>query len=203
MPAPVSIEPNAYSRLDDAFASFRLNGSALPSRFEVMIYPPDSAGISNGDAQNAGMRCESISLPGKNLTTSSDSNMYGVQPMIVDGVSFAGTANMIFTSSRDLRERKMFEDWQSVAWDKVTWNIGYYKDYIGTVDIFLLEQAVDGFKRSYGIRLEEAYPKEINGNDLSAGPATAALKLTIQMQYKYWTEVTRQIDKPTSNLADF
>ena len=82
-------------------------------------------------------------------------------------------------------------------------NIGYYKDYIGTVDIFLLEQEVDGFKRSYGIRLEEAYPKEINGNDLSAGPATAALKLTIQMQYKYWTEVTRQIDKPTSNLADF
>ena len=194
-------EPKAYATMAEAFTSLTHSGSALPSRYEVMIYPPPGAPHigANGAAINAGLRCESITLPGKNLTTSLDSNMYGVQPMIVDGVTFPGTANLVITSSQDLRERKMFEAWQALAWNPETWNIGYYEDYIGTIDVFLLDSQ---FNRTFGLALHECFPKEIQGNDLSAAPATEALKLTVQMQYKYWSEGVFPPDKKTSNLAD-
>ena len=189
-------EPDAYASMNDAWASFSHHGSALPSHYEVMIYPPGAEIGANGAAQNAAMRCSSITLPGKNLTTSLDANVYGVQPNIVDGVTFPGTANMVFTSSQNLRERKMFEAWQNLAWDKKSWNIGYYNEYVGFIDIFLLD---GNFKRTYGIKLMEAFPKEIQGNDLSAAPATEALKLTVQIQYKYWTEITRGLDTQSSD----
>ena len=32
----------------------------------------------------------------------------------------------------------------------------------------------------------EAYPKEINGNELDAGPAQDIVKQVVQMQYRYW-----------------
>ena len=148
-----------------------------------MIHPPVKA---SRDARDVGLRCERVSLPGKNLTTSPDTNVYGVQPMIVDGVTFAGTANMVFTASQDMRERELFEKWQKLAWHPETWNIGYYQDYIGSIDIYLLNSHFD---RVYGIHLMECYPKEINQNDLSAAPATEALKLTVQIQYKYWQKI--------------
>ena len=192
-------EPDAYASMDNAWSSFSLHGSALPSHYEVMIYPPGAEIGKNGAAENAAMRCSSVTLPGKNLTTSLDSNMYGVQPMIVDGVTFPGTANLVITSSQDLRERKMFEAWQALAWNPETWNIGYYEDYIGTIDVFLLDSQ---FNRTFGLALHECFPKEIQGNDLSAAPATEALKLTVQMQYKYWSEGVFPPDKKTSNLAD-
>ena len=176
-------EPNAYAQMDEAFTTFRLNGSTLPSRYEVIITPPVAAGIAPSDAANCSLRCESVSLPGKNLTTSLDTNMYGVQPMIVDGVTFAGTATMTFTASQDMRERALFEMWQDQAWNSHTWNIGYYNDYIGKVTIYLLDMQM---KRTFGVDLMECYPKEINANVLSAKPATEALKLTISMQYKFW-----------------
>ena len=176
-------EKKAYSTMEQSWASFRTNGSALPSRFEVMIHPPVKA---SRDARDVGLRCERVSLPGKNLTTSPDTNVYGVQPMIVDGVTFAGTANMVFTASQDMRERELFEKWQKLAWHPETWNIGYYQDYIGSIDIYLLNSHFD---RVYGIHLMECYPKEINQNDLSAAPATEALKLTVQIQYKYWQKI--------------
>ena len=188
-------EPKAYATMAEAFTSLTHSGSALPIRYEVMIYPPGAEIGKNGAAENAAMRCSSVTLPGKNLTTSLDANVYGVQPNIVDGVTFPGTANMVFTSSQAMRERKMFEAWQNLAWDKKSWNIGYYNDYVGWIDIFLLD---NNFKRTYGIKLMEAFPKEIQGNDLSAAPATEALKLTVQIQYKYWMEITRGLDKSTT-----
>ena len=191
-------EPDAYATYAEAWTAFSFGGSALPSRYEVMIYPPgsDVGAWANREANNAAMRCSSVTLPGKNLTTSLDANVYGVQPNIVDGVTFPGTANMVFTSSQAMRERKMFEAWQNLAWDKESWNIGYYNDYVGHIDIFLLD---GNFKRTYGIKLMEAFPKEIQGNDLSAAPATEALKLTVQIQYKYWTEITRGLDTQSSD----
>jgi len=188
----------AFQNMDDAFASFRgLQGIALASHYEVLIFPPSGA-FSQSAARNVSLRCESISMPGMNLNTSTDANMYAVQPDIVDGVSFSRTTNMVFTMSQDLRERKFFEQWQGLAWNRSTWNIGYYSDYIGTVEIYMLD---NNFTKTFGVKLHECFPKEINGNDLTATPATTAMKLTVQMQYKYWD--TQELErKPLEGQVD-
>ena len=85
---PKFIEGAAFGSLNTVLSHFLggdgKDGYALPSRYEVIITPP---GKPDPAAKKTSLRCESISLPGMNLTSTPDSNMYGVPAEIVDGVS--------------------------------------------------------------------------------------------------------------------
>ena len=155
------VESTAFGVLNNFLSEFHSeNGYALPSRYEVIITSP-----GEGNARKVSMRCEAVDLPGRALNTSLDTNMYGIAPEIVDGITFGGTLSMTFQASSDLEERVFFESWQEKAWDKGTWNVNYYKDYISdSVDIYVLDQQDT---RRYGLRLRECYPKEIGPLPLS------------------------------------
>jgi len=199
------IEGAAFGGLDTVLSHFLggkgEDGYALPSRYEVIITPPTPIGraVGGGDlvdvfvkspgstntqtASKISLRCEAISLPGMNLTSTPDSNMYGVPAEIVDGVSFADTINMTFQASSDLEERVVFERWQEQAWDRETWNIKYYKDYTAPIDIYVLDLQNN---KKYGVRLHECYPKTIEAVPLSYANATDIIKINVSMQYRYW-----------------
>ena len=168
------------------------NGYALPSRYEVIITSPGS-----GNARKISMRCESIDMPGRALNTTTDSNMYGIAPEIVDGITFGGTLTMTFQASSDLEERVFFESWQEMAWNKGTWNVGYYKDYIKEIEIYVLD--INNTRR-YGIKLMECFPKEIGASSLSYTQATDIIKIPVTMQYKYWE--TLDINNQPPNLME-
>lgn len=187
------IDSTAFGVLNNFLSEFHgEDGYALPSRYEVLITPPRGApaGASLSEkpsasaARKVSINCESISMPGKNLNTSIDNNIYGVPPEIVDGINFGGAVNMTFQASSDMKERVFFQQWQEQAWDRATWNIGYYDEYAsGSVEIYIVDQQNN---KRFGIKLMEAYPKEINGNQLDAGPAQDIVKQVVQMQYRYW-----------------
>jgi hypothetical protein len=143
------------------------------------------------------LRCESIDLPGRNLNTTTDSNMYGIAPEIVDGILFGGTLSMTFQASSDLQERVFFESWQEMAWDKGTWNAKYYNQYVKPIEIYVLDQQG---KRRYGIKLFECYPKEIGPSSFDWAPAGDVVKIPITMQYKYWE--TLDINNQSPNLME-
>ena len=186
-------ESTAFGVLNNFISEFHSdNGYALPSRYEVIITSPAS-----GDARKVSMRCESVDLPGRALNTSPDTNMYGIAPEIVDGIVFGGTLAMTFQSSSDLEERVFFESWQETAWDRGTWNVGYYKDYIREIEIYVLD--VKNTRR-YGIRLMECFPKEIGPSSFDAGPASDIIKIPITMQYRYWE--TLDITNQPPNLME-
>jgi len=175
-------EPNAAFSYEDFVSAFRSSlGYALPSRYEVIITSPV---VSDAfAARKVSMRCENIELPGRSLNTSPDSNMYGIAPEIVDGITFGGTVAMSFQASTDLEERVFFETWQEMAWDKHTWNVKYYKDYIKEIEIYVLDI---NNERRYGIRLMECFPKEIGPSSLTYDAASEIIKIPVTMQYKYW-----------------
>ena len=186
-------EPNASFSYEDFVSAFRSSlGYALPSRYEVIITSP-----GEGDARKVSMRCESLDLPGRALNTSADNNMYGIAPEIVDGVVFGGTLAMTFQASSDLEEKVFFESWQEEAWDRGTWNVKYYRDYIKDIDIYVLD--VQDARR-YGLRLRECFPKEIGPATLDAGPAGDIIKIPVTMQYKYWE--TLDINNQPPNLME-
>ena len=125
------------------------NGYAVPNRFEVIITPPKKMGAttvynpSHGsdrghDVRSISLRCESVNLPGINLNTLTDSNIYGPTREIVDGVTSAEDIAMVFQASAGLDERVFFEEWQKQAFDSTTWDIGYYHDYVSVIDLYLL-----------------------------------------------------------------
>jgi hypothetical protein len=187
------VESTAFGVINNFLSEFHSdNGYALPSRYEVIITSPAA-----GDARKVSMRCESLDLPGRSLNTSLDSNMYGIAPEIVDGITFGGTLSMTFQASSDLEERVFFESWQEMAWDKGTWNVKYYRDYIKEIEIYVLD--VKNTRR-YGIKLMECFPKEIGPSSFDAGPAGDIVKIPITMQYRYWE--TLDITNQPPNLME-
>ena len=157
-------------------------GFAVPNKYEVIITGPSTI-HRLGDARKISFFCNEIMMPGRSLESSADNNIYGVAREVVNRPLYAGDIVLTFFCSQDAEERIFFEDWQHRAFDPTTWDVGYYDDYIGVVDIYLLDKQNI---RRYGVRLHEAYPKEVQGILLSYAQSTDIMKINISMQYRYW-----------------
>ena len=122
------LEGTAFGVLNDILSTFHSeDGYAVPNRFEVLITRPRGSASEN---RQVSMRCESVNLPGRNLNSATDSNIYGPTREIVNGVTYAEDITMTFQASSDLKERVFFEKWQALAfgdWDGRggNWNVKY------------------------------------------------------------------------------
>ena len=193
---PNFLEGTAFGVLNDILSSYHNNnGYAQPNKFDVIITPPAKNGGGNNENVFSGMesksatrdnsmRCESVQLPGRNLATVTDSNIYGPTRDIVEGVTYAEDLNMVFQASSGLDERVFFENWQRQAFNEQTWNIGYYNDYIGNIEIYLLDKQD---QRRYGLKIHEAFPKTITATDLNYGTNTEIIKTSVSFSFRYWT----------------
>ena len=133
-------EPQGTANLAKAIASLKGKDSyAVPNRFDVLILPPIIG--RRYKAQEVSLRCESILLPGRNLNTLTDGMPYGPTREIVDGVTFAEDVAMTFVSSAGLDERVFFEEWQELAFNKKTWNVGFYNTYVSTCLLYTSDAA--------------------------------------------------------------
>jgi hypothetical protein len=138
---------------------------------------------------------------------------YGPGREKVTGAGYAGTINIVFQATAGLTERVFFEEWQKLAFNEQTWDVGYYNDYIGEVDIYTLNKQDE---REYGIKLHEVFPKDINPTDLAQDSNNAIIKNTIVFQYhhwevldknrsspgKFWKDVERKVLRNTDEAAD-
>ena len=190
------LEGTAFGVLNDILSTFHSEdgGYAVPNRFEVIITRPNG---SAAESRKVSMRCESINLPGRNLNSITDSNIYGPTREIVDGVTYADDINMTFQASSGLEERVFFEEWQELAFDERNWNVKYYNDYISTVDIYILDRQDH---RRFGLKLHEAFPKTIGATELSQGANNELIKLAVTFSFRYWTTLDVNREKPS--LAD-
>ena len=149
------------------------------------------------NTRSISLRCESVNLPGRNLTTSPDSNIYGPVRDIVEGVTYAEDITCVFQSSSGLDERVFFENWQRQAFDQETWNISYYNDYKGALEIYLLDK---NDQRRYGLKIWDAYPKTIGPIPLGYATNNEIVKTEVAFSWRYWTSLALQDQAP--NLAD-
>ena len=187
------------------------DGMSRKNRYEVTLYPPTGARGSRGNTTNVfskimgdllgdgtvratGLRCESISLPGRNMDSTPDTNIYGPEREIVTGYSF-GDINATFQCSSDMREKKYWETWQRLTYNPKTFDIGYYNDYVGTVDIHTLDEQEN---RRYGCRLVEAWPKTIGPQQLAYNDNNTYQTVEITIAYRYWINLTDESSEPRS-----
>lgn len=207
------LEAVGFGVLNDVLSIFRSNeGYAQPNKYDVVITRPTGGGqsfanianmmkgqmggLSSGNgARDIGLRCESVSLPGRNLATSTDANIYGPTREIVEGVTYAEDITLVFQSSNDLKERVFFESWQEMAFNHKSWNMQYYNDYIGSIDIYLLDREMN---RRYGIKLWEAFPKTVAAIDLGYDQNNSIIKTSVSFSFRYWE--TLDIERQSPNL---
>lgn len=208
---PNFLEAGAFGILNDILAGFRDdNGYAQPNRFEVLIFPPSKLGGGTNldvfaglerrggknDLEKISLRAQDINLPGRNLATSQDTNIYGPSREVVEGVTYAEEISVQFQASSQLSERVFFENWQRSAFNEKTWNIGYYNDYIGSMEIYVLDRKD---KRRYGIKLWEVFPKTIGANALSYGDNDTIMLTPVNFSFRYWTSLD-QTNNPKINI---
>ena len=187
------------------------DGMSRKNRYEVTLYPPTGSRGSRGTTTNVfskimgdllgdgtvratGLRCESISLPGRNMDSTPDSNIYGPEREIVTGYSF-GDINAVFQCSSDMREKKYWETWQRLTFNPKTFDIGYYNDYVGTIDIHTLDEQEN---RRYGCRLVEAWPKSIGPQTLGYADNNTYQTISVTIAYRYWINLTDESSEPRS-----
>ena len=114
---PNFLEGTAFGVLNDVLSIFHSNeGYAQPNKYEVLILPPAKLGGGNqtnifsglerqSDTRNISLRAQSVTLPGRNLATGTDNNVYGPNREIVEGVTYADDISMSFQASSSLAER--------------------------------------------------------------------------------------------------
>ena len=209
------VESGAFGVLNDIMSTFRSDdGYAVPNRFECLILPPINVTFNNSgafessvsysdpwlqsnDARAVSLRCESTTMPGRNLSAIDDTNIYGPSREIVSGVTYAGDVEMMFQASSGLKERAFFEEWQKKAFSEETWNVGYHNDYVSEVQIYLLDKQN---QRRYGIRLHEALPKTIGAVALNQAPSSEIIKIPVTFSFRWWE--TLDITRQTPNLKE-
>ena len=197
------------------------DGYSRPNRFEVVItLPAGVSGASSGGAGDSALasnmqqirsgetarrisfRCNSISMPDRSLRTVVNSNIYGPPHDIVQGQTYATVSASYYLSS-DLAERYFFEEWQKTTFNTDTYDINYYKEYIGSVDIYALNEKDE---RQYGIKLEECYPDTIGGINFSHEKATSVNTFTVSFKFRYFrnlgTEPSADKEPVESTIQD-
>ena len=182
-----------------------------PNRYEGTLYPPTGSRgarglgfnifskimgdtLGDGTVRATGLRCESIQMPGRNMDSTPDSNIYGPEREVVTGYSF-GNITAVFQCSSDMREKKYWETWQRLCYNPQTFDIGYYNDYTGSVEIHTLDEQEN---RRYGVKLIEAYPKAIGPQSLGYATNDSDQTIDVTIAYRYWVNLTDEPSSPKS-----
>ena len=205
------LEGTAYGVLNEILSEFRSgDGYARPSRYEILIQPPNGfsgegrselkniwalimgQNVADSTVRRTSLRCSQISFPGRTLDSQEDRNIYGPVRQIVQGFSFAEMQAQ-FQLSTDLREKTFFETWQRLAFDPITFDIGYYNSYIGNIQIYQLDEQD---RRKYGVELVECFPKSIEPVSLDYAAANTISTVGISFSYRYWKNLTDEGDLP-------
>ena len=120
------------------------NGVARPSKYEVIITPPENIkNVLEGSSldivsRNVGMACNSIVMPGRDLTAISVKQGQDLAREQVGAHTYEGTITATFYLDPNLDYKTFFEAWQNLAVNPITNNLNYYDNYVGSMSIHQL-----------------------------------------------------------------
>ena len=125
-------------------------GFARTARYEVVLFPPESLKkslLADGidlDIYTRGltMMCDSVTMPGKDLSTESVKHGQELERQQVSAHVFEGTITASFYLENNLAAKSFFELWQDHVVSNGSNTVNYYDDYVGTMEIFQLSSVL-------------------------------------------------------------
>jgi hypothetical protein len=173
------------SKIQSFQTTFR-TGVARPNLFDVAFTRVPGAILSDNKRlieDEMSLRVQSVTMPGKNITTTPNDNAYGPSYEMANGISYAEDIEVTYILDQDHRVREFFNSWQDVVVNPSTFDLNYYKDYIGTMEIYQVDQ---NERNCSGIRLEEVYPKSVGPITYSMESGNSFQTVTVNMAFKRW-----------------
>lgn len=149
------------------------------------------------------MFCNKITIPDRKMKMT-EVKHNGPARKYVSDYEYADVTGT-FYADKYLRQRQYFELWQKCAFSDLTYNFNYYKDYIGTMNIFALGSSPQKQERddmTYAVGFTEVYPSSIGdiSMDYSDGEITT---FDVTFSYRKWTNYLINGQDPDTGRPDF
>lgn len=180
--------------IENFITQIKTRGLARTNRYEVKI-PFPQLNPSSNIKRVASLFCDAVTLPGANISTTQMKTYGESRDMPYEKIYDPVTMSFYVDSGMEVK--RAFEDWMELIFNTNTRAIGYYNTYVRDVDIYV--KTVDG-SVPYKVTLHEAYPKTINAIQLDTN-GKDIMKMTLTMQYKYWTSVTEDKIEALSGIG--
>lgn len=172
------------STLNDFISSVKESGMANANRFFVEI---------TGADRKIGLFCDSAQLPGVQIL-STPARTFGEVREVPYEVTY-DSLPLTFYVDNNWEVVKFFNDWRATIFNPVTRTSGYYRDYVRDITITCYNKEED---RTYGVQLQEAFPKSIGGINLDYNNKDIP-KLSVNLQYLIWQPIDPATGSVQSN----
>ena len=186
MAAPAPTGPAAFAITDFMSKLDNLGGYAKRNRFTVQIIAPETLN-SEVPASQIEFLVKAISFPGRSFgsTTFRSGGKYGLEvPYEVTeepvGITFLGT--------NDWKARKFWYDWHEHIQSNSSYNMQYYKNFIGSITISVYnEESQAAGTPTHKVTLHECWPKTIGAIELG-WESGELVDFTVDIAYSWWTQ---------------
>ena len=195
------VTPSKKNTIAELHTSIRNVGIVKTNQFVVrLIFPlgpanrPFRAFSGKMKAPDLLVRAQTVFMPGTNFSTVEDNNIYGPNRNIVSGITFANSVGITFLLDEKFELKQTFDAWQRAAYDENTWNLNYYDEYKGAIEIYSMTNSSDNTGTDvpgYGLKCWEAYPVTIGQVDFDAGASTEYATISIEFGFRYTTDISR------------
>ena len=163
-------------------------GLASPNKFKVRIsFPTGNLSHSltslNGN-NDMNLMVESVDIAGRNVQSTINIE-YGIRREVAYNAPAYDPLNITFLCSQDMYEKRALEKWNhSIVNTTFGSDVGYYDDYIGSVEVCVLSK--DLKRKEYKVTYREAYPKTINAINMNHATTNSTLKVTASFVYAFY-----------------
>ena len=161
------------------------SGLASPNKFEVVFsaIPVEVKGVDA--TTQLSIMCDQVSLAGRDVQAVLDLQ-YGIRRQVVYNAPAYTPLSLSFICTDNMNEKRILDVWNNKCVDTTgNFHVAYYDDYVGHLDVYVLDRC--GKKRTYHMHYHEVYPKTVTAVELNHGTTNAAMRVTAEIQYAYWT----------------
>lgn len=172
------------SGLAQFLAATRQYNFARANRFEIVLNPPSAlfAKWNLTTMRRMSLMVEDGAFPGRTIETSR-LRINALSEQRAKAFDYFGEAiNFTIYIDDTWNVKEFIEDWQALAIDPDSREIGFYNDYIGSVDITALSVADDV---RHTIRLLEAWPRSMQLIQVSQSNSSIH-RLVVAIAFKRW-----------------
>ena len=161
------------------------SGLASPNKFEVVFTHIPGARNVGDDEMQLNLMCDQVSLAGRDVQAILDLQ-YGVRRQVVYNAPAYTPLSLSFLCTDKMDEKRILDEWNNKCVSVGGgFNVAYYNDYIGELDVYVLDRS--GKNRTYHMHYHEVYPKTVTAVELNHGTTNAAMRVTAEIQYAFWT----------------
>ena len=183
---PPSTGPADFAINDFMSKLDNLKGYAKRNRFTVEIIPPRTLN-SAVPAASIEFLVKAVSFPARSFgaTTYRRGGKFGLE---VPYEVTEENVSITFLGTNDWTARKFWYDWHEHIQSNSSYNMQYYKKYIGTVAISVYNEEANRAKNpTHKVTLHECWPKTIGAIELGWESAEL-VDFTIDIAYSWWSQ---------------